>query len=487
LSLDLQQQLSTPRCSAAAGGPSRAAGALSSSAIPKGGDRLRLIDDLRPLNEQFDLLFPKEIVNLVSVDVLTDLFVEAEGFIITGKMDLSNYYHSIRLPSSWWQMFGLGWVRRSQYFPITDRVGSPGDTWMSVVRTTLPMGFSKAVALAQSIHCTIVRRSAPALTADRALHGKVRGEVPLLADYVWGLYIDDFIMIGIARAVVTAKVAWQQYRAAVKQAGFLFKDPKTEELSDTPKNLIGCYAEPATGRFGLAPRRRAQLELDTLQLLRFNRVTGRALARIVGRWMWTLLPVRHLLSHITAAFAFALKYDTRLARLWPTVVRELETFCILLPLAWSYWKAPFVSIMGSVDASDAGLGVCTHPLMSIDLLAQWVSLRNQEGPTVMPATMQALLNDDKWKMAVSYRWKGKKEHINVLEMRSILTLIHHVLYCELGAIIFPRRLLIFSDSSVSTGAVSKGRSTSRDLNLLLMRLSALCLASGIKVVVHCRS
>jgi hypothetical protein len=64
------------------------------------------------------------------------------------------------------------------------------------------------------------------------------------------------------------------------------------------------------------------------------------------------------------------------------------------------------------------------------------------------------------------------EHINLKEARALLVFVRWVLRKPAH---FGRRLVVLVDSNVVVGAVTKGRSASYPLNLLLRRLAALCL------------
>ena len=84
-----------------------------------------------------------------------------------------------------------------------------------------------------------------------------------------------------------------------------------------------------------------------------------------------------------------------------------------------------------------------------------------------------------WKKVFSYRW-GKADHINGLELRSIIHAIEwrikHVKEESL-------RIFHLTDSYVSMSVISKGRSSSKMLKPLLVRLSALLMAFDLYVVI----
>src|SRR4051812_22284814 len=83
--------------------------------------------------------------------------------------------------------------------------------------------------------------------------------------------------------------------------------------------------------------------------------------------------------------------------------------------------------------------------------------------------------------ALSYHRHGDAEHINVLEARALSTAVRWVLSHPLS---MGRRLLALSDSQVVIGAVNKGRSSSQQLLRCLRGVSALLLASGVRLVLQ---
>ena len=83
----------------------------------------------------------------------------------------------------------------------------------------------------------------------------------------------------------------------------------------------------------------------------------------------------------------------------------------------------------------------------------------------------------RWAEVAGWRWKGDPEHINVLELRSVLTTIRwrieqrqqHKLRC-----------IHLVDSLVVLHALTRGRSSSRKMRRTMMRISAYLLCSGLQ-------
>lgn len=100
-------------------------------AVPKDGDGQRLIIDARPTNALFVDPLP---VNLPTPDLMSELYSDGQPLFVA-KCDLSDFYHSLRLPD---------WL--SDYFalpPIRSRdLGIDDDGYVYPKCRTMPMGFS---------------------------------------------------------------------------------------------------------------------------------------------------------------------------------------------------------------------------------------------------------------------------------------------------------------------------------------------------------
>ena len=83
----------------------------------------------------------------------------------------------------------------------------------------------------------------------------------------------------------------------------------------------------------------------------------------------------------------------------------------------------------------------------------------------------------RWSEDVRWKWK-QAEHNNILEARAALSAASRI--ARSGA--SRCKALIISDSQVTVGAFSKGRSGTRVLNFLCRKLSAIRLGLGLRFV-----
>src|SRR6476660_6798045 len=72
--------------------------------VAKDGDSIRLIIDCRPANA---LLVPSPHVALPTPDLITKFHVPLDQPLFAAKVDLSDYYHRIKMPAAWHPYFAL--------------------------------------------------------------------------------------------------------------------------------------------------------------------------------------------------------------------------------------------------------------------------------------------------------------------------------------------------------------------------------------------
>ncbi len=129
-------------------------------AVDKGDGAQRLIIDARPANAAF---VDSPHVALPSPDLLTHFTIPAGSTLYAAKVDLDNFYHRLRMPAAWWPYFALPAVRAGD----VGVAGFGADTSVYPCCSTLPMGFSHAVYLAQAAHEHIIDTRTSLRSADR--------------------------------------------------------------------------------------------------------------------------------------------------------------------------------------------------------------------------------------------------------------------------------------------------------------------------------
>ena len=157
-------------------------------------------------------------------------------------------------------------------------------------------------------------------------------------------------------------------------------------------------------------------------------------------------------------------------------------------------QLPFLDIVGATGASSVfghGGAIAHLPRSEVRRVAARACKRGgyvrlSDGPTISDALDKRLgrrhdlgLQLRHFEVIYSVR-VVEPGHINIEEGRALLHFVKWVLRSQAR---FCRRVVLLVDSKVVIGAVTKGRSSSLQLNALLRKLAALCFAGGI--VLHC--
>ena len=436
-------------------------------AVPK-GDKQRLILDARPLNA---MCREPPSVSLPSPEHLALLEVPKGTRLHIGKVDIDNFYHRLRMPAAWHRYFALPAIRAGDI----GLAGYGPEELVHPCLTTLPMGWSHSVYLAQKLHEHLLFSNPELhLRASDAINAAGPGTVDRLR---FGAYIDDLMLFDTdphrLRAVQEAYCSMMEGRGlSPKRDKTVYPDP-----GGPPQRTecLGTLVDAADLVVGVAPAKLASLVAHTQAFIGRKQATGKELSELVGRWTWAMLAARPSLSIFSNVYRFILITRERRFDLWPSVVRELKLVSQLAPLL-------SVSIRGgqwwpraiATDASALGQGVVMRAIGEADL-TPFLSEAFPNGPNGGPAEQcRAWVTRSKWGTIVSKRW-ARPEHINCLEARAVLTAFR-------WALSYPkargRRLCILSDSRVAIGAIRKGRSSSFGLLVVLRAVAALSLASG---------
>jgi hypothetical protein len=436
--------------------------------VPKDeGTTIRLIIDARPANAVF---VPPPSVSLPTPDLLAALVSDPSQLLYVLKEDVDNM-HRIKLPPHLRPFFCLPPVRCVDV-GLRPECGVNGFVWPMC--STMPMGWSHAVALAQNVHQFIVDECVRLPACDRvAAHTDLNTDRP--RHFV---YIDDFVVLG--HDPVRMRLIQARYTATLASIGLVVKKSKSVAPSANGVAVIGLELDGRSHTVGVSAVKLRQLQIDTETLLARTHCSGHQLHQLVGRWTWAALASRAAFAVFNSVYRFVESAGYAQFEIWPSVANELRVMCGLAPLLFSNLSAGWFKRMVAVDASMTGQGVVAASLpparSGIDLSRVYCDPPDCTGDDYRSAEFDHVLASE-WRTIVSSHW-NRTEHINVLECRALTTAVR---WCLSHPLSTDRRLLLLSDSGVVVGAVRKGRSSSQPLLRRLRQLSALLLASGLRL------
>ena len=174
------------------------------------------------------------------------------------------------------------------------------------------------------------------------------------------VYVDDLILVGPDKAVVATE------QAVYIGAAAAMKLPAKQSKTVLPScEGVHCLGIEVHGReHTVAPRadKLEKLRMDTVRVLQRGLCTGREMAKLVGRWTWSMLISRPSLSVFSAVYRFIEKAGRKDFGVWHSVARELWTVARLSPLFVSTLSSEWYSHVIAVDASLSGQGVVVSQL-----------------------------------------------------------------------------------------------------------------------------
>lgn len=464
-----------------------------------------------------NLFFNKDLadVMLPSPDMFAELLLAPGQELFLSTSDVSQMYNRLLAPRWLWRYFGLPRVwgpdldttlRQEFYFPALK---------------VLPMGWTLAVRFAQACHVQILRtagvKAYEEVVKGRyipvALEGNVVAFIP---------YIDDCGVVGASPVVVNTRHVLVKRQFAADRLPI---HPDKEHPADRHDRRKDCLGMSFFKDGTIRPRRSylSSLLSATSAILQNGCCSPKDMQQLLGKWVWALLLRRPLLSIFSDVYAFCSLSRPQVIRPLGLPVRtELEAVIDLAPLVFRDLRRQVSSRVYATDASPWGAGVVYSDLglsysglgmlrdfrpsrivtgwyaiprpeesthEAISDLPDLSSLQDPSGPPIN--RLSSAWSDGAvdmwrtfhWKLAMAHRWRSsaRASHINLLEVEALVLAVRHM---SRSAVTANKRVLVFLDSLVALGALSKGRSASRRLNRLCRKLAAYSVVGDIDLLLH---
>ena len=434
--------------------------------VPKPDGEIRLVIDAQNANACFsvpphvDLPNPSHISNINTSTLNSSFYVS--------KCDLSNFYHHISLPDFMQPYFALPPIKAS----IIDD-NDNDDTYIYPMCTTIPMGWSHAVYVAQHIHLHVLYSSKVLSQHDNILCTNDF----FLNRSLHFVYIDDLSIL--SPSYEQATTLHTLVLKAYDEAGFIVKASKVVAPTSQPVEVLGVEICGEHHTLKVSITKLLALQKATSVLISNGSCSGHTLSKVVGSWIWPCLIRRSSLSIFRQIYRFIAISNLRVFQLWPSVIRELCLVSFLAPLLQVSLAANDFKYLLATDASEAG-----GALVYSKLFNHQTSFLNVVAPvlTYVPPHVQPTLSSTHvaqhreacdvvsaytWTTIASYPWKFSS-HINLLEMNALLTGIR---WASTYPSSFHTRIHALTDSSSVLYSTQKGRSSSK-LSSSLQRLAA---------------
>jgi hypothetical protein len=510
-------------------------------AVSKDADSDRLIIDAQEAN---DFFVESPIIHLPNPSHLASLQVPHGHKLMVAKTDLSNYYHHIRIPNWIGQYLCLPALSYAE-LGMTAPVGvDPHHPCVYPMCTTLPMGWSHSVYVAQVMHEHALYNTGTLEKKDNVLN--VSSALIRAGSAIHSIYIDDLVLITVVPIGDTSDSVtvpdsfagiFHSVLACYAATGLVVKQSKVVSPTCQPVLVLGV--ELHTHVIAVPSNKMKLLLRQTVSVLRSSTVTGQALSELVGSWCWVMLLNRSSLSVLRHVWRYIAVAGDKPYALWKSVRKELFMLLGVATHLQADLSMSWHEQIIATDASQDGAGVVTTVDVNSTILkrvwpvahhkqqyagaetgATWCvpvpkptctskSVSNRYRPfhasyhltqpalhklTALPnpPSFDKLLKRQRWRVIVNHPWRYKYKSVagaatkNAGSGAHINALESNSLLLGLRWLSSRRdgmrhRVIMCVDSSVLCYALLKGRSSS-SLHVKVREISGLCLALDVRVL-----
>ena len=441
--------------------------------------------------------------------------------------DVENMFHNIRLPDSLSRFFPLqtvafGQLPKALRNELCGKWGFTPDSTARIrpLQTTLPMGFKWAVFIAHTFANTCVRQAFNMATIS---NDQEKTLIPLNNE-TGTLYLKsgDALLLHIIDDITVVCCSWKDEEviafhrcceSVFKSNCLPLKIEKSSAVGQVEKMRVDFIGWVWTLRSGVFRPRTEKLVEAVKQAHGFvcsAEFNSEYAEKITGKIIWIALGLRPLFSVLNRLFLFNRRHRKKCQTapgdsLIQAVKREIRMVVALLPLSFIRTMRRNWTTIVCFDASlQAGAVVFTNTdcaaarlldesaeySRNFHLHGDWLT-EGKDGFLTTPAIeplksvpkISEFVKSHVWQTAIIHEWR-RKQHINYLEAHSaVMSLEWAISNGVSGA-----RIFMISDSAVTIGALTKGRSSSQGMLLPCRQFGALCIAHDVKaLLIHVRS
>ncbi|CAE7232165.1 unnamed protein product, partial [Symbiodinium sp. CCMP2592] len=263
--------------------------------------------------------------------------------------DLKDAFYHLELPFQLRDYFGLPGARAKDLGITTvGGVRIDQDTIVYPRLSVVPMGWSHALYLCQSIHESLVEQAG--LGDSNRLRDRRRAPNSHCAHTQ---YVDNLIVMGTAAAEVKSR-----FSAAVQSLKSAGLQVHEEETSTGDSTVLG-WEYTAGGLFRPTRKRAWKARCAIRELLRRGRARGEVVERLLGHLTFLSLCRREALSVFGEIYKFV-KVHRRCPEevvIPKSILQELRNWDGILPLLFKDLRCEWAEGLSAVDASEFGLGM----------------------------------------------------------------------------------------------------------------------------------
>ena len=475
--------------------------------VPHKPGRMRLIYDRRPANA-----IEKELSSswlcLPHGSQFCELVLAPNEGIRSSCADLECWFYQLRHEAEHFRRQAVG--RRLEGCDFTNFGAVEGKRYRCCL-TVVAMGDANGVAYSQEAH-EFVLKAAGLLGVERTLRF---GEPVPLTDTLEGAYVDDHVFaqrLPLSRLQCfpghsdtcpgccedNGRLADVRLCEELDSAYDAYDIVQSKSKGVKFSSRFTAWGTTVDGRGGTAAvdiEKRRQLSRLVFAVVRRGFVSKVILQSLIGSLVHPLMHARNLMCALNGPFRFlASMTPNEEVRMPAAVIDELIATMLWLSRAYTDLRTQVSNTLSATDATTVRGGRCDCVIPEKLARAlwrrgerrgesgklRWTELEQSLLPTRMQKPDQELadvVTSLPWQCAEGFDFDGPQRHIHIQELRAVISEIDRTV--SNGA--ERERVTICVGSRVVTGAVAKGRSSSRMLNSWLRRLTVRCLGARIQL------
>ena len=413
------------------------------------------------------------------VQKMRSLTVPEGGVVVVSKRDARHYFHRLKI--------GRRWRRWLCSPPIQIGRGAGPEQQRFPASCSAPMGFGPSAGWAQGLTDTVTQRAG--LPAEQRLHPDLL--VPECLP-LWGSIVDDVWAIEHAATQLDAGVgaAWMDSTESSWVQHGVEPNAKKSVDSALGEEVQGYYVEPYGHWVGVSLEKRRHLFQATVHVLRARKVPVGVVDRLVGKhgFVHSARPCLRSVFQYSYGWLASVRGRRRdLVTIPDAVWVELAMSCLLLPFCSFSLSAPWSTRIECTDSSMTGLGRAwgIAPKHVVQLLARYSEHKQVYTNLKLPWSIGLTTEHScplrrvripieriKWHTAGA-PWNPT--HITLGEADAVTWAAEDRLRRPVDE---GCRFVHPVDSAACAGCLSKGRSSSLQLNSRCRRVCAINIAGG---------
>ena len=327
-------------------------GVPKNETTPDGVEVLRLIMDLRPVNENF-LPLGGDLSTLPVISQMAQLEVHPSEGVVISSEDIRAMFYIIGVPPVWNKFLGF-----SRPIPRDMRPEGAQEEYI-LYSKVLPMGFLNSVAVAQHLHRQIIGRAfGPSMNFGQEIRRD--RELPSSSQF-FRVYLDNFDLLSVHSKGILADehgCLIHKLRDTYSELGIPRNEKKAIEAAKAAE-MQGAWIDGEKGICSPKTDKVGKYLTALVYVLASKNVTQKQMQMLAGGLVYMFSYRRPLMANLNEIWKFISDFsdDKKYRPLPISVAQEIWASFFLSCFSYMDFRLPTDSVVTASDASESGGGL----------------------------------------------------------------------------------------------------------------------------------